>query len=200
VRTSARRDSAKRVASSLHRAQSPAADDFQSLLRWFLVLTKPAGDEQAQVNLERQGYKVYRPKLLRRSVRRGRWVEGIVSLFPRYLFVQLDTALQSLAPVRSTFGVTDIVRFGSSPTVVPDAVVADLVSRADPSSGLHRLAEDCPLERGSRVSVIGGTFAGLDGIFQRVAGDERVVVLLEILGRTTPVCIHSQLVAAGLKG
>jgi hypothetical protein len=41
--------------------------------------------------------------------------------------------------------------------------------------------------------VIGGAFAGLDGIFEREAGEERCIVLLSLLGRGTPVHVSSRM-------
>lgn len=166
----------------------------QSMLRWFLVFTKPAAEGRAQSNLERQGYRVYYPRLLRPALYRGRWVDRIVSLFPRYLFVQLDVARQSIAPVRSTTGVASIVRFGHETAIVPNGVVDMLLGRADPQSGLHRLSARRPFEPGSRVNVIAGAFEGLDGIFEREAGEDRAVILLKVLGRHTPVCLRSAFV------
>ena len=104
-----------------HAVAAPAA------LQWFLVLTKPCGENVAKLNLERQGYRVYYPRLLRPSLCRGRWKERIVSLFPRYLFIQIDAGCQSLAPVRSTVGVANIVRFGARTAVVSDAIIAALM-------------------------------------------------------------------------
>jgi transcriptional antiterminator RfaH len=161
----------------------------QALRQWFLILTKPSAEETASRNLERQGFRVYYPRVLRPALRRGRWVERIVSLFPRYMFVQLDTSRQSLGPIRSTTGVANIVRFGSGVTVVADRIVDALMRRADPASGLHRLASARVFEPGAAVSIVAGAFEGLDGIFERDAGNERVVILLRLLGRQAPVRI-----------
>ena len=163
-----------------------------SVLHWFLVFTKPSGEAVAKVNLERQAYRVYHPRLLHPSLYRGRWVDRIVSLFPRYLFIQMDMVQQSLAPVRSTLGVANVVRFGAQSTIVPDSIVAGLMGRADPESGLHRLNRSKVFEPGARVNVIAGAFEGLDGIFERDSGSERVVVLLGLLGQVTPVTIASR--------
>lgn len=163
-------------------------------LRWFLVFTKPSAESTAKTNLERQGYRVYYPRVLRPSLHRGRWIERIVSLFPRYLFIQLDAARQSLAPVRSTLGVANIVRFGVESTVVPDAIVDGLLRHADPQSGLHKISSTKPFEPGARVGIIAGAFEGLEGIFERDAGEERVVILLKLLGRDAPVRVPSQYV------
>ena len=165
------------------------------MLRWYLILTKPSGEETARVNLERQGYRVYFPRLQHRRVHRGRLSERIAPLFPRYLFLQLH-ADQSLAPVRSTLGVADIVRFGFEYAVVAAQVVEGLMRRADPESGLHALK--CALfERGAAVRVIAGAFAGLDGIFERESGPDRVVVLFKLLGREAPVRIPAGFVVSG---
>jgi transcriptional antiterminator RfaH len=173
---------------------SPVAGVHASL-NWFLIFTKPAGEQTAKTNLERQGYRVYYPRLLRPSLRRGHWADKIVSLFPRYLFVQLDAAQQSLAPVRSTLGVSAIIRFGLEAAIIPDVIVDALIRRADPESGLHRLARDRRFEAGTEVSVVAGAFQGLDGIFEREAGDERAVILLQLLGRETPVRVPLSYVA-----
>jgi transcriptional antiterminator RfaH len=169
----------------------------QSVLRWFVARAKPSSEGAACLNLERQGYAVYYPRLQRRTVYRGRWIERILPLFPRYLFVRLDTSRQSLAPVRSTLGIADIVRFGSRPALVPDRIIAELRGRADAATGLHRLHTSA-LERGAAVRVIGGVFAGLDGIFEREVGEERVVVLLRLLGQETAVRIPSGCVCPGV--
>lgn len=169
-----------------------------SMLRWFLVLTKPSCEQTAKDHLERQGFRVYYPRLISSVLSRGEWVERIASLFPRYLFVQLDSARQSLAPVRSTLGVVNLVRFGVEPKAVPDRVVNGLIDRADPESGLHRLSCDRPLTSGARVSVIAGAFQGLEGIFERDAGNERVVVLLQLLGQEAPVRITSRYVVPSI--
>jgi transcriptional antiterminator RfaH len=163
-------------------------------LRWFLVFTKPLGEKIAQVNLERQGYRVYYPRLLHPSLYRGHWVERIVSLFPRYMFLQLDTAWQSLGPVRSTVGVANVVQSGREFTIVPDDIVERLMLRADPTSGLHKLDGVARFHRGAKVNVIAGPFEGLDGIFEREAGEDRVVIMLKLLGQDATVRVSSRYV------
>src|SRR5262245_51547692 len=99
------------------------------MLRWYLVHTKPAAEKTAQVNLERQGYEVYLPRLARPERRSGRLRERVVALFPRYLFLRLRDGVQSLGPVRSSIGVDGIVRFGARFAIVPEEVVGGLRAR-----------------------------------------------------------------------
>jgi transcriptional antiterminator RfaH len=163
--------------------------------RWYLIHTRPACERVAQVNLERQGYGVHYPRLLQLVRARGRWVERVVSLFPRYVFLQLEVGRQALGPAQSTVGVATVVRFGFEYAVVPDEVVESLRRRADPATGLHHLAlHRKPLAPGSTVRLVAGAFDGLEGVFQRGTGDERVIVLLNLLGHDTPVCVPGSFV------
>jgi transcriptional antiterminator RfaH len=162
--------------------------------QWYLVLTKPAHEDLAERNLQRQGYEVYLPRLLR-PARGEKTHDRIVPLFPRYLFLHLHAGLQALAPVRSSIGVAGVVRFGSSYGIVPDGVIEDLRMREDPQTGLHALRDPPPPVPGSPVRVSGGPFDGLDAVFVRDAGAERVIVLLRLLGRETPVGISARFVS-----
>jgi transcriptional antiterminator RfaH len=79
------------------------------------------------------------------------------------------------------------VRFGDDYAVVPDAIVDNLRTRADPDTGLHCLRGHSSFAPGSNVRIVAGVFDGLEGVFQRESGDERVVLLLGLLGRDTLV-------------
>jgi transcriptional antiterminator RfaH len=168
-------------------------------LRWYLIHTKPGREAIAETNLLRQGFQVYYPRLLRPMRARGRWVTRIVSLFPRYLFLRLAVGRQAMGPVRSTLGVANIVCFGNEYAVVPDPVVADLRGRENPETGLHDLGGHTLFEAGSNVRIVAGPLEGLEGVFQRESGDERVVLLLELLGRETLVQLPSAFVLPHLE-
>jgi transcriptional antiterminator RfaH len=164
------------------------------MMRWYLIHTKPAGERLAQANLERQGYEVYLPRLVE-SLRRGaRRLERIVALFPRYLFLRLNEGHQALAPVRSSVGVVNVVKFGARYAIVADELIRELRSRADPVTGLHRMASELQLAPGTLVSVTVGLFDGLEGIFLRKAGGDRVVVLLTLLGQDAAVRIPADFI------
>jgi len=156
-------------------------------LRWYLVHTKPCRETIAQSNLLRQGYDVYFPRLLQTSRRNDRWQERVTALFPRYMFVCVAEDHQSLGPVRSTTGVATVVRFGLSCALVPESVITELRAREDPESGLHRLRLCTRTVAGAAVRVTIGPFAGLEGIFDRELGRDRVVALLTMLGQEVRV-------------
>lgn len=101
--------------------------------------------------------------------------------FPGYMFVR--TSLAELGPSVFSwlpFG-QGLVSFGGEPATVPEALIAAIQRRVDEinSAGGEQLAG---LERGEAVTIHGGPFDGRQAIFDvRIAGTERVRVLLELL-------------------
>jgi len=154
---------------------------------WYLLFTKPANEERAKANLERQGYGVYFPRACRRVRRAGISLDRSFALFPRYIFLRVDTTLQVLSPVRSTIGVVNIVRFGSELARVKEGVIASLVARQCPQSGLHLIKPPDVSKPGTTVRLNGGSLSGLDGVFEATAGRDRVAILMNFLGRETRV-------------
>ena len=159
----------------------PPTDNQSPQKSWYLVYAKPRQEALAQANLERQRYGVYLPKvrLLRR--RRGRQEAVVEPLFPRYLFIHLDTQSDNWGPIRSTFGVAALVRFGAEPAQVPDELVAHLKAQ-EGQDGLHEWAEP-KIKVGDRVRVAEGPLKGYEGILLAKNGQERVMLLLEMLGK-----------------
>jgi transcriptional antiterminator RfaH len=168
----------------------------ETIQHWYLVHTKPLGERTARANLERQGYAIYLPQLVQATRRQQRWSNRVVPLFPRYLFLQLDSGRQSLRPVHSTVGVSNIVRFGMRCAVVRDEVLEELRARADPATGLHRLQAAARFARGTRVRITAGPFCGINGIFEQADGTERVTILLNLLGQEMPVGFPTEFVAS----
>jgi len=64
-------------------------------LSWYLIHSKPRQEQIALENLERQFYPCYLPIFRAEKIRRGELSVSEEPLFPRYLFVQLDTDSQS---------------------------------------------------------------------------------------------------------
>jgi transcriptional antiterminator RfaH len=150
---------------------------------WYLVYTKPRQESVAQINLVRQGYETYLPLVRQTSRRQGRRVTVVGPMFPRYLFIRLDDQSDNWAPIRSTLGVASLVRFGQHAAHVPDTLVTLLRERED-EHGVQVLPTQ-EYHPGSRVRITEGSLAGYEGVLLAKSGRDRVVLLLEILGKHT---------------
>lgn len=176
-------------AGSSPREVFPVADDFAWNLPWYVAYAKARQEHVAKDNLLRQGYSVYLPqmKVLRRI--RGRHQARLEPLFPRYLFVQPGSSDQSIAPVRSTIGVTGIVRFNHDPAVMkPETLrsIRELELRQSAATD----EELSPFRPGERIRVAEGPLSGLEGLVSS-ASQQRIIVLMHLLGRDTRVSISS---------
>ena len=160
---------------------------------WFAVFCKPRQEERAREHLRNQGFDCYLPLAHNPFQRkRGRQKERGEALFPRYLFLHAVPGRHDLAAVRSTRGALDLVRTGSAPLIVPDAIVEDLRRREDPDTGLIVIQPDA-LAEGDRVRVFDGPFAGAEGVLQECSGEARSLVLLDLLGRQATLEVDSLL-------
>ncbi|MEX6502152.1 transcription/translation regulatory transformer protein RfaH [Pseudomonas zhanjiangensis] len=148
---------------------------------WYLVQCKPRQDERAEDNLLRQGYACYRPQHSRERILRGRRQTIAESLFPGYLFIQL-AADGNWAPLRSTRGVSRVIGFGGMPLPVDDRLIKQLRQRA--AAGIEQL-----FQAGDRVRITTGSFAELDAIFTAMDGEQRVVLLLNLLSRQQRISV-----------
>jgi transcriptional antiterminator RfaH len=170
-------------------------DDLSSDMPWYVVHTKVRQEQTACENLARQGYKVYLPqmKMLKRS--RGRQQAQYEPLFPRYIFLQPGSAAHSISPVRSTLGVSTLVRFGQEPAVMRLETLRNIRNFEACRNGASDV-EISPFQPGVHIRVADGPLTGLEGLISDVS-QERVVVLMHLLGQDTRVSLsyHQLLVA-----
>ncbi len=155
-----------------------------------MVYTKPRQEDIALINLERQGYQCYLPKMRIERIRRKKAVVLSEPMFPRYLFIRLDSGEQgkSWSPIRSTLGVARLVRFGTTAATVDEGLVGFLRERE------AALPTDTMFKSGDAVLVVDGPFAGIEAIYQTEDAERRAIILLEILSKQVKVPLdHSQL-------
>ncbi len=155
---------------------------------WYLIHTKPQQEQVAKENLERQNYIIYLPMMKIRSKRRGRTISVIDPLFPRYLFIYLSDKTDNWQPLRSTIGVTTVVKFGMEPAKVPDTLIEDIRQREN-QDGLHESPKG-EYTQGQQVRITEGPMEGYEGLFHAKNGEQRVVLLLNIAENTARIQVY----------
>ncbi len=162
---------------------------------WYVVYTHAHAEARALENLERQGFTAYLPRYRRRRRHARRTEEVTRPLFPRYLFVALDMVRERWRPILSTVGVSGVVRHGELPTRVPAGVV-EAIRAHEAKGAFDRLSPADGLRHGDPVRIVEGPFAELIGRFCGLADRERVIVLLEFLGRQVRAKVPAEAIAA----
>jgi len=156
---------------------------------WYLIYCKPQQERIARDNLERQGYVVYLPLAPVRRRRKGRIVRVVDPIFPRYLFIYLSDRTDDWGPIRSTIGVSSLVRFGQVPAKIPDTLIKGLRVRED-SNGVQEMPER-GFKPGDKVRIAEGIMEGFEAIFHCQKSNERVILLLKIAENTAKIEIES---------
>jgi len=160
---------------------------------WFAVYTKSRQEHLALFHLENQSFESYLPLAESAGERSGKRNKALPEpLFPRYMFLKADPKLQSLGAVRSTRGVTGLVRAGVELINIPESIIVGLKERTNPATGLIPL-DSAELNNGDKVRVCNGPFAAMEGVFKEHQGEVRSLMLLDILGRKTVVKIDAGL-------
>ena len=143
---------------------------------WYLVYCKPRQEVSARVNLERQGYEVYLPMI--RTRKRGQVNKTLClqAMFPRYLFIRLSKILDNWAPIRSTVGVSHLVKFGLELATLPNELIETLIL----NSGVDGIfeAKQVKLKVGDRCRIADGIMADYEGIVLAHTGKDRVKLML----------------------
>jgi len=154
---------------------------------WYVLTSKSRQDAYAEEQLSNQGYTTYRPLAMRKKRHKGKLIKVTESLFPRYMFIELDRVRDNWAPVRSTYGVSGFVRFGDLPLMVPDSIISDLRNRENHFKE-RAIDLDC-FQRGDRVTIADGPFQGLEAVFERYNGEERAILFMNILNKQAKVAV-----------
>ena len=152
-----------------------------------VVYSKPRQERRAVANLLRQGYEVFLP-----LCRKHRSLDA-TPLFPRYLFLWIPEG-KPWTPVGNTPGVSKVLkRSDSQLATVPEKVVSEIRKRMDADGGAVILEDDTPKKRtfklGQEIQVIGGTHAGMRGLYVSRSKD-RVIALLNMFGRQIKATIQ----------
>lgn len=163
--------------------------------KWCVVRTHAHAENKAIENLRRQGFDTYLPQF--RKTRSHARRKDIVSapLFPRYCFVALDKALDRWHAIRSTIGVDHILGGESGPTSIRDEIVDELRRRED-DNGFIQMDKKRRFSAGEQVKLVSGLFSSCNALVEGMADKDRIVVLLDMLGRSVRMSVEESAVAA----
>ena len=150
--------------------------------RWFVAKTRPNGEHKALFHLRRQGFETYLPQFLRRisHARRISWQPR--PLFPSYLFVAMSETQNRWRAINSTIGISHLICDDRGPIPIPSGIIENLRDTED-ERGLVLTGRRVPFKKGAPVQIMSGAFADHIGRFEGATDDERVVILLDLLGR-----------------
>lgn len=149
---------------------------------WYAVCTRHQHEKVAARILVDKAFEVFLPLYQARRKWQDRIKEISVPLFPGYLFVQerFDRWLQIL----STAGVASIVSCGGRPAAISSSEIEAIRQIVESSL---RVEPHPFLRSGDWVRVRYGPIAGVEGILLRKKNTARLVLSVEMLGKSAVV-------------
>lgn len=160
---------------------------------WSVLVTKPNHEKFACENLLRNNFVSYFPKIkYKRFVGKKRKI-FVRPLFPNYLFLKVD------GPWRGVFGTPGVSRIlldAGVPAKVPVGFVESMKSRE--RNGYIEDTRRKPFSFGQKLEVTYGLMKGRKVIHQRYTANERIEVLVQLLGRFSRVQIDQAAVTPAL--
>jgi transcriptional antiterminator RfaH len=160
-------------------------------MKWHVIHTKVREEFRALENLQNQGFEVFLPTCQVQKKSQGKVKLATEPLFSRYLFIHLCDVSSNWFPIRSTRGVSELLRFGQTtePVAIPDPVIECLKQRCSQEEPLHQL-----FQAGELLEITKGPFKGLLGFFQKLQtlpdGVTRALLLVEILGSVQKISLN----------
>ncbi len=162
---------------------------------WHVVHCLAREEQRAFANLRQQGFEPYLPVYEARRAH-ARKVELVRRpLFPRYLFVRFDASTVQWRTINGTFGVHHLICSGDRPIPVSSSVIEAIRSRED-DRGVVTLDPASPFVAGQAVRIRYGALSDHVGLFQLMLDWHRVVLLLQLLGRSLSVSVPFDVVEA----
>ena len=162
--------------------------------KWYAVHTHPQSEPLAMRNLIRQGFDVYLPQYWKQWKHARRIEKRATALFPRYLFVRMDTSNVRWRAVNSTNGVASLVCNGDAPAPINDEIIQEIRAREDEKGMIH--VDQIRFKKGDPVQVNSGALLNAVGIFEALSDKDRVMLLLDLLGRKIRVVLPVDAVTA----
>ena len=159
---------------------------------WYALYTRARHEKRVARDLEGKRIEHLLPlyDVLSQWKDRKKWVQK--PLFPGYLFVRV-LCDEALAAAWHTRGVVHIVSDGDGPVSVPP----------DDVEAMRRMVESDVeidpwpyLRRGQRVRVKSGPLQGVEGYVSQRQGICRLIVSIDLLGRSVAAQIHPECVEA----
>ena len=150
--------------------------------KWYILKTKPRQEKIALANLENQDYDSYCPY--------AKINNKIVVLFPGYLFIHLDETSDNWGPIRSTKGILNFVRFGLSYAKVSNKIIDFIKENEFNTSQKLKYLNDFKI--GDKVQITEGVFKNCVAIFESFKSDERVILLMNIMGQEQTINVKKK--------
>lgn len=147
--------------------------------KWLVVQIKPNSHDLAFRNLERQGFEAFGPKMKITIKKENKFINKDVLVFPGYMFVGVDRQSSNWIKINSTFGVAKVLSFNERASHISHNLILALKNRYE-SKNNQKIKQS--VKEGDRIKFNSGPFVNLIAKIEAVDVQERISLVLEVMG------------------
>ena len=167
---------------------------------WFAIRVTYNRELKVKEDLDTKGITCFVPMQYRREERGGVMVKRLVPSVHNLIFIYLTPTEMKEYKSTTDLPIRYIMSRGERgtrhPIIVPTREMENFIKVAGTYDEklVYLNPDPGDFAKGERVRIIGGTFAGAEGIFVRVKGDRRVVVNVEGLVAVATTFVHPSMI------
>jgi transcription antitermination factor NusG len=154
---------------------------------WFAVETRPRHEKKVSIALQDKGVENFLPLFseAHQWSDRRRIVE--MPVFPRYVFIHIESATSARIPVLRTGGVMSFVGNRGVGAAIPDVQIDNVRNIIT-----HGVPFTCSsfVDVGQRVRIRGGALDGVEGVLSAINGNQSLVVSVEMIRRSLAIRVE----------
>lgn len=167
---------------------------------WYAIRVTYNRELKVKADLDARGIANFVPMQYRREERHGVMVKRLVPSVHNLIFINLTPSEMKDYKATTDLPIRYIMSRGEpgtrKPIIVPNNEMENFIKVAGTYDEklVYLNPDPGDFAKGERVRIIGGDFAGAEGIFVRVKGDRRVVINVEGLVAVATTFIHPSMI------
>ena len=164
---------------------------------WFAIRVTYNRELKVKADLDARGIISFVPMQYRREERHGVMVKRLVPSIHNLIFIHITPSKMKEYKMSTDLPIRYIMnRETHKPIIVPSSEMENFIKVAGTYEEklIYLNPEPGDFAKGERVRIIGGMFAGAEGIFVRFKGDRRVVINIEGIVAVATTFIHPSMI------
>ena len=164
---------------------------------WFAIRVTYNRELKVKEDLDARQIANFVPMQYRREERNGVMVKHLVPSVHNLIFINLTPSEMKEYKETTTLPIRYIMRRNPrKPITVPNREMENFIKVAGTYEEklIYLNPEPGDFTKGERVRIIGGQFAGAEGIFVRVKGDRRVLINVQGLVAVATTYVHPSMI------
>lgn len=164
---------------------------------WFAIRVTYNRELKVKEDLDARGITNFVPMQYRREERNGVMVKRLVPSVHNLIFIHITQSDMKEYKMTTDLPIRYIMdRETRKPIIVPTSQMENFIKVAGTYDEKLIYLNPNPgdFAKGERVRIIGGAFAGAEGVFVRVKGDRRVLINVEGLVAVATTFVHPSMI------